>query len=147
MGKINMTNTNTENKQYFTQKEALEMVLETIENGCDDLLVYHTHNETFEYSYYIDNKIEAKKALEQYGVLEALQKVVNYELLWYGKTDLQSYINNYEYLANMLMHVVGEEALNIVTSIKYYTTLNKKYGDEGVLNDIATEIKNLVNNL
>ena len=68
-----MENTQT----YFSKKEALEDIKEILEsyNGyyCD------LHNEVFNTNYYIIGTYEAKKALEQYGVFNAIGKIKEYE--------------------------------------------------------------------
>ena len=136
-----MTNTNNEMKQYFTEREALEMVLETIKNGYDDH-VADLHYGTFNTDYYIIGTYEAKQALEQYGVFEAINKVLEYEKFNFGEvyTDL----SQPEQVANALMYIVGEEALQGIESIdKYWNSLM----DEAVCSEIKQEIEKAISEL
>lgn len=94
-------------KKYFTKKEALEDIENTLEsyNGyyCD------LHNEVFNTDYYIIGTYEAEKALEQYGTFEAIRKIQEYENDNFGEvlTDL----SDPEKISNMLYYIIGEEAI------------------------------------
>ena len=136
MGKIKMTNTNNEMKQYFTQKEALEMVLETLNRGNANY-IEELHHDTFSSDYYIVGTYEAKQALEQYGVFEAIKDVKEHETMLFGEmvTDPTSP----EELANMLMYTVGDKVLNQVKSYKKYMDL--QITDDGVLEEITSELE------
>ena len=98
-----MENTQT----YFTKKEALEDIKEVLEsyNGYYSEL----HNETFNTNYYIVGTYEAEKALEQYGVFEAIRKIQEYENDNFGEvlTDL----SDPEKISNMLYYIIGNEAI------------------------------------
>ena len=98
-----MENTQT----YFTKNEALEDIKEVLKfysGYYSDL-----HNETFNTDYYIIGTYEAEKALEQYGVFEAIRKIQEYENDNFGEvlTDL----SDPEKVANMLYYIIGEEAI------------------------------------
>ena len=94
-------------KKYFTKKEALEDIENTLEsyNGyyCD------LHNETFNTDYYIIGTYEAEQALEQYGTFEAIRKIQEYENDNFGEvlTDL----SDPEKISNMLYYIIGNEAI------------------------------------
>lgn len=96
-------------KQYFTNTEALEDILDVLESGytgyMDDL-----HNEVFNTDYYIIGTYQAKQALTEYGVFDAIEKVQGYEESHFDKviTDL----SDPEKLANMLYYIIGEEIIN-----------------------------------
>ncbi len=113
-------------KKYFTKKEALEDIKNTLEsyNGYYSDL----HGETFNTDYYIIGTYEAEKALDQYGAFEAIRKIQEYENDNFGEvfTDL----SNPEKVANMLYYIIGEEAIQEL--YEYSETLSK---DE---NDFAT---------
>ena len=98
-----MENTQT----YFTKKEALEDIKETLEsyNGC----YCDLHNEVFNTDYYIIGTYQAEKALEQYGVFNAIGKIKEYEEDNFGEvlTDL----SDPEKIANMLYYIIGNEAI------------------------------------
>ena len=68
------------------------------------------HNEVFNTDYYIIGTYEAKEALKQYDVFDAIEKVQTYEKENFGEvyTDL----SNPEKLVNMLYYIIGEEVLH-----------------------------------
>ncbi len=95
-------------KELKMREEAREAIIETLKNGysgyyCD------LHHEVFNTDYYIIGTYEAKKALEEYGVFDAIEKVQTYEKDNFGEvyTDL----SNPEKVANMLYYIIGEEVL------------------------------------
>ena len=96
-------------KQYFTTTEALEDILDVLESGytgyMDDL-----HNEVFNTGYYIIGTYQAKQALTEYGVFEAIDTVQEYEDNAFGEryTD----VSDPEKLANMLYYIIGEEVIS-----------------------------------
>lgn len=90
------------------RKEARKDIIEVLRNGytgcyCD------LHNEVFNTYYYIIGTYEAKKALEKYGVFDAIKKVQTYEKDNFGEvyTDL----SDPEKLINMLYYIIGEEVM------------------------------------
>lgn len=94
---------------YFTEKEALETIIELLENGFDSDYS-ELHQEAFNMDYYIIGTWEAKEALKEYDVFEAIERVMEYEQDNFGEVNTELY--NPEQLANMLWYIVGEEALN-----------------------------------
>ena len=118
-----MENTQT----YFTKKEALEDIKETLEsyNGyyCD------LHNEVFNTDYYIIGTYEAEKALEQYGTFEAIRKIKEYENDNFGEvfTDL----SDHEKVANVLYYIIGEEAIQEL--YEYSETFSENENDSATV--------------
>ena len=106
-------------KTYFAKKEALEDIKEVLEsyNGYYSDL----HNEVFNTNYYIIGTYQAEKALEQYGVFEAIRKIQEYENDNFGEvlTDL----SDPENIANMLYYIIGEEVEQEL--YEYSETLSK----------------------
>lgn len=95
-------------KQYFTEKEALQAVIETLESVytgyyCD------LHGEVFTSDAYIIGTYEAQKALEQYGTFNAIQEVIEYQDNNFG--EVMTDISSPEKVANTLWYIKGEEAL------------------------------------
>jgi hypothetical protein len=95
-------------KELKIREEAREAIIEALKDGysgyyCD------LHNEVFNTGYYIIGTYEAKKALEEYGVFEAIEKVQTYEKENFSEvyTDL----SNPEKLVNMLYYIIGDEVL------------------------------------
>lgn len=95
-------------KKESMREEAKRDIIEALQDGyssyyCD------LHNEVFNTDYYIVGTYEAKKALEEYGVFDALEKIQEYEKDNFGEifTDL----SNPEKVVNMLYYIIGEEVL------------------------------------
>ena len=98
----------TNHKEQEMREQAREEIIETLQDGysgyyCD------LHNAVFNSDYYIIGTKQAKQALEEYGVFEAIEKVLTYEKDNFGEvyTDL----SNPEKLINMLYYIIGEEVL------------------------------------
>ena len=94
-------------KELEMRAQAREAIIETLKEGysgyyCD------LHHEVFNTDYYIIGTYEAKKALEEYGVFDAIEKVQTYEKDNFGEvyTDLSD-----RKLINMLYYIIGEEVL------------------------------------
>lgn len=95
-------------KEKAMRQDARERIIECLKDGfggyyCD------LHNEVFNTDYYIIGTHEAKKALEEYGIFDAIGKVQEYEKDNFGEvyTDL----SDPEKLINMLFYIIGEEVL------------------------------------
>lgn len=95
-------------KDQEMRREAREAIIETLQDGysgyyCD------LHNEVFNTNYYIIGTYEAKEALKEYDVFDAIEKVQTYEKENFGGvyTDL----SNPEKLVNMIYYIIGEEVL------------------------------------
>ena len=93
-------------KEKEMRQEAKERIIECLENGYTGYYC-ELHNEVFNTDYYIIGTNEAKEALEEYDVFEAIEKVQTYEEDNFGEifTDL----SDPEKLINMLFYVIGEE--------------------------------------
>ena len=96
-------------KEQKMRKEAREAIIEALRDGysgyyCD------LHNEVFNTDYYIIGTYEAKEALEEYGVFDAIEKVQTYEKENFGEvyTDL----SDPEKFINTLYYIIGEEVLS-----------------------------------
>ncbi len=97
------------NKKHAEMKEeAIEAVIRALEDGysgyyCD------LHNEVFNTDYYIIGTYQAKEALREYDVFDAIELVQNYEKDNFGEvyTDL----SNPEKLINMVYYIIGDEVI------------------------------------
>lgn len=96
-------------KQYFTTTEALEDILDVLESSYNGYME-DLHQEVFNTGYYIIGTYQAKQALTEYGVFDAIEKVQEYEDNAFGEryTD----VSDPEKLANMLYYIIGEEVIN-----------------------------------
>ena len=94
-------------KVYFTQEEIKQDLVDILEgfNGdyCD------LHHETFNTDYYLISTYECEKALEYYGVFEAIREVLEYEKENYGET--QTEVDAFK-IANMLYYIKAESFMN-----------------------------------
>lgn len=95
-------------KEESMREEARAAIIETLENNytgyyCD------LHHEVFNTDYYITGTYEAKKALEEYDVWEAIEKVQAYEKDMFGEvfTDLSDPVK----VINLLFYIIGEEVI------------------------------------
>jgi len=95
-------------KEEAMRQEAREDIIECLKDGYSDYYC-DLHHEVFNTKYYIIGTYKAKKALEEYGVWDAIAKVREYETDNFGEvyTDL----SNPEKLINMLYYIIGEEVL------------------------------------
>lgn len=90
------------------REQAREEIIEALTDGysgyyCD------LHSEVFNTDYYIIGTHQAKEALREYGVFEAIEKVQGYEKDQFGETYTD--VSNPEKLVNMLFYIIGEEVL------------------------------------
>ena len=118
-------------KDLEMREQAREAIIEALENGyngyyCD------LHHEVFNTDYYIIGIYEAKAALREYDVIDALEKVWAYEKENFG--EIYTDLSDPEKLVNMLYYIIGEEVLTeIMTGIKAW---------EDNWNNIATDETN-----
>jgi hypothetical protein len=95
-------------KDLEMRKQARTDIIEALKNGyngyyCD------LHNEVFNTDYYIIGTYQAREALEEYGVFDAIEKVQTYENDNFG--EIYTDLSNPEKLVNMLYYIIGEEVL------------------------------------
>jgi len=95
-------------KEEAMRKEAREAIIETLKNGYSGYYA-DLHNEVFNTDYYIIGRYEAKKALEEYGIWDAIEKVQEYEMDNFG--EIYTDLSDPEKLINMLYYIIGEEVL------------------------------------
>lgn len=95
-------------KELEMREEARAAIIETLKDGyngyyCD------LHNEVFNTDYYIIGTYEAKEALKEYGVFEAIEKIQEYEKDNFG--EIYTDLSDPERVINMLYYIIGEEVL------------------------------------
>ena len=110
-----MLNYNTKHAEM--KAEAIADIIETLESGysgyyCD------LHNEVFNTDYYIIGTYEAKKALNDYDVFEAIEIVQDYEKSNFG--EIYTDISNPEKLINMLYYIIGDEVIGEMYEIELF---------------------------
>ena len=116
-----MYNNNTKHNEM--KAEAIESIMEALEDGysgyyCD------LHNEVFNMDWYIIGTEEAKDALREYDVFEAIELVQNYEKETFGEvyTDL----SNPEKLINMVWYIIGDE---VIGEMNYIEAFNDNWNE------------------
>jgi hypothetical protein len=95
-------------KEKAMREEARAAIIETLKEGytgyyCD------LHNEVFNTDYYIIGTYQAKEALKEYDLFEAIDKVQTYEKENFG--EVYTDMSDPEKLINMLYYIIGEEVL------------------------------------
>lgn len=95
-------------KEQEMRAQAREQIIEILQDGYDG---YYSdlHNEVFNTDYYIIGTYKAKKALEDYGVFNAIEKVQEYEKDTFG--EIYTDLSNPEDLINVLYYIIGEDVL------------------------------------
>ena len=131
----------TETKKYFTREEAISDIIDCLEDGysgyyCD------LHNEVFNTDYYISGTCEAKAALTQYGVFDAIEKVQKYEKDMFGET----YTNVADpfKLANMLYYIIGEEVISEMNNISDFSSHYDEEATEDINYLITEQLKEML---
>lgn len=131
----------TEAKKYFTREEAINDIIECLENGysgyyCD------LHNEVFNTDYYIIGTYKAKEALKQYDVFKAIEKVKDYEELNFGEVTTD--ISDPEKLANMLYYIIGYDVISDMYEIKEFNDNWDNVADEETNAIIVKQLKEML---
>lgn len=88
--------------------DAIQDIIEHLEDYdgyyCD------LHNEVFNTDYYIIGTHNAKEALREYDVFNAIELVQEYEKNQFG--EIYTDLSDPEKLINMVYYIVGEEVIN-----------------------------------
>ena len=95
-------------KHEEMKREAIEAIIEALEDGyssyyCD------LHDEVFNTDYYIIGTYEAKEALREYDVFDAIDLVQTYEKDNFG--EIYTDLSNPENLINMVYYIIGDEVI------------------------------------
>ena len=123
-------------KKYFTYKEAIENIIEYLQNNTniysDDI-----HNNVFNSDYYIIGTYRSEQALQQYGIFKALIRIQNYEKDNFGKayTDL----SDSEKVANMLYYIIGDEVIQDLR-LHYYNSILTEKDKETILRKLNEKL-------
>jgi len=127
------------NKEKEMRKEAREAIIEALRDGYDGYYC-DLHHEVFNTDYYIIGTHEAKEALKEYDVWEAIEKVQTYEKENFGEvyTDL----SDPEKLINMLYYIIGEEVLyEMMDGVEAFNENWNNVADEETNAAILKEVK------
>ena len=116
------------NKKHEQMKqEAIEAIIEALEDGysgyyCD------LHNEVFNTDYYIIGTYEAKEALKEYDVFDAIELVQEYEKFHFG--EVYTELHKPEKLINMVYYIIGDEVICDMTDIEAFEENWNNVADE-----------------
>ena len=88
--------------------DAKDAIIESLTDGYDDYYC-DLHNYLFNEDYHYCYTSEAKKALDEIGVFDAIGVIVEYEKDNFGEVNTD--FTNPCDVANMLYYIVGEEVL------------------------------------
>jgi hypothetical protein len=111
-------------KHEEMKKEAIADIIETLENGYDGYYC-DLHNEVFNTDYYIIGTYQAKEALKEYDVFEALELVQTYEMDNFG--EVYTELSDPEKLINMLYYIIGDDVICEMNEIEEF---EDKWNDE-----------------
>lgn len=131
------------NKKHEAMKqEAIEAIIDALENGYDGYYC-DLHNEVFNTDYYIIGTYQAKEALREYDVFEAIELVQTYEKEQFGEvyTDL----SNAEKLINMVYYVIGDEVIGDMNEIEAFEENWNERADEETNEIIIEKMKEMYN--
>lgn len=131
------------NKKHEAMKEeAVEAIIEALEGGYDGYYC-DLHNEVFNTDYYIVGTYEAKEALREYDVFDAIELVQNYEKDAFG--EVYTDISNPEKLINMVYYIVGEEVIGEMTDIEEFSENWDNVADDETNAKIVEAMKEMFN--
>ena len=124
------------------RRDAIEAILDTLEDGyagyyCD------LHNEVFNTDYYIIGTWQAKEALNEYDVFDAIETVQDYEKSNFG--EVYTDVSNPEALVNMLYYIIGEEVIRDMYDIEAFANNWSNDADEETNAAIVSELTDWLN--
>ena len=131
------------NKKHAEMKEqAIADIIEALEDGYDGYYC-DLHNEVFNTDYYIIGTYQAKEALKEYDVFEAIELVQTYEKEQFGEvyTDL----SDPEKLINMVYYIVGDEVIGEMYDIEEFNDNWNESADEETNGKIVEAMKEKYN--
>ena len=129
-------------KHEEMRREAIADIIETLESGYDGYYC-DLHNEVFNTDYYIIGTWQAKEALNEYDVFDAIETVQDYEESNFG--EVYTDISNPEKLANMLYYIIGEEVIGDMYDIAAFNNNWNNDADEETNAVIVSELNGWLN--
>lgn len=127
-------------KHESMREEAIEAIIEALEDGysgyyCD------LHNEVFNTDYYIIGTYEAKEALKEYDVFEAIELVQEFEEFNFGEVNTD--LSNPEKLINMVYYIVGDEIICEMNDIEEFSDNWNNLSDDETNAAIVEKMKKM----
>lgn len=131
------------NKKHEQMKEqAIADIIEALENGFDGYYC-DLHNEVFNTDYYIIGTYQAKEALKEYDVFEAIELVQTYEKEQFG--EIYTELSNPEKLINMVYYIIGDEIIGEMYDIEAFNDGWNDQADEETNEAIIKAMKEKYN--
>lgn len=128
------------NKHNKMRDEAIEAIIEALENGFDGYYC-DLHHEVFNTDYYIIGTARAKEALREYDVFDAIELVMEYEKDNFGEVNTELY--DPEKLVNMVYYIVGDEIIGEMYSIEAFEDNWNNCADEETNAAIVEALKEM----
>ena len=127
-------------KHNAMKEEAIEAIIEALEDGysgyyCD------LHNEVFNTDYYIIGTYEAKEALKEYNVFEAIELVQEFEEFHFGEVNTD--LSNPEKLINMVYYIVGDGVICEMNDIEEFSDNWNNLSDDETNAAIVEKMKKM----
>lgn len=127
-------------KHNAMKEEAIEAIIEALEDGysgyyCD------LHNEVFNTDWYIIGTYEAKEALKEYDVFEAIELVQEFEEFNFGEVNTD--LSNPEKLINMVYYIVGDEVICEMNDIEEFSDNWNNIADDETNAAIVEKMKKM----
>ena len=132
-----MMHTHSEMKQ-----EAIEAIIEALEDGYSGYYC-ELHNEVFNTDWYIIGTYEAKEALREYDVFDAIELVQEYEKFNFGEVTTE--LSNPEKLINMVYYIIGEEVISEMYAIEEFENNWNNLSDDETNTAIVEKMKEMFN--
>ena len=129
-------------KHEEMRREAIADIIETLENEYDDYYC-DLHNKVFNTGYYIIGTWQAKEALNEYDVFDAIETVQDYEKSNFG--EVYTDVTNPEALVNMLYYIIGEEVIRDMYDIEAFANNWSNDADEETNAAIVSELNDWLN--
>lgn len=127
-------------KHQEMKQEAIEAIIDTLESGYDGYYC-DLHNEVFNTDYYIIGTYEAREALTEYDVFEAIDLVQTYEKDQFGETYTD--VSDPEKLINMVYYVIGDNIIGDMYEIKEFEDRWNERADEETNAIIVKKMKEM----
>ena len=129
-------------KHNEMKQEAIEAIIEALESGysgyyCD------LHNEVFNTDYYIIGTYQAKEALREYDVFDAIELVQTYEQEQFG--EVYTELSDPEKLINMVYYIIGDEVIGEMNEIEAFEDNWNNVADEETNAIIVEAMKEMFN--
>lgn len=131
------------NKKHDAMKqEAIADIIERLEDSYDGYYC-DLHNEVFNTDWYIIGTYQAKEALKEYDVFEAIELVQTYEKEQFG--EIYTELSNPEKLINMIYYIVGDEVIGEMNEIEEFSDNWNNTADDETNSIIVEAMRKMYN--